>query len=121
MIKVDENALICDLAETYQIYNYRQLPPSTVAIFCIGLRDDSRIKMKLSGAKVSPNILLLSGIIDRLNLLLWSKTKDGLKGINRPKSILNELYNKESDVSAFTSGKEFEEERNRLIKAAERR
>lgn len=121
MIKVDENALICDLAETYQIYNYRQLPPSTVAIFCIGLRDDSRIKMKLSGAKVSPNILLLSGIVDRLNLLLWSKTKDGPKGINKPKSILSELYNKESDVSAFTSGKEFEEERNRLIKAAEGR
>ena len=121
MIKVDENALICDLAETYQIYNYRQLPPFQVAIFAIGLREDSRIKMKLSGAKVSPNILLLSGIIDRLNLLLWFKTKDGLKGINKPKSILNELYNKESDVSAFTSGKEFEEERNRLIKAAERR
>lgn len=121
MIKIDENALICDLAETYQIYNYRQLPPSTVAIFCIGLRDDSRIKMKLSGAKATPNILLLSGIVDRLNLLLWSKTKDGSKGINKPKSILAELYNKESDVSAFTSGKEFEEERNRLIKAAERR
>jgi len=121
MIKVDENALICDLAETYQIYNYRQLPPSTVAIFSIGLRDDSRIKMKLSGAKVSPNILLLSGIIDRLNLLLWTKTEDGLKGINKPKSILDELYNKESDISAFASGKEFEEERNRLIKAAERR
>lgn len=121
MIKTDENALICDLAETYQIYNYRQLPPSTVAIFCIGLRDDSRIKMKLSGAKVSQNILLLSGIIDRLNLLLWSKTKDGSKGINKPKSILSELYNKESDVSAFKSGKEFEEERNRLIKVSERR
>lgn len=121
MIKVDENALICDLAETYQIYNYKQLPPLTVAIFAIGLRDDSRIKMRLSGAKVSPNILLLSGIIDRLNLLLWTKTEDAKKGWNKPKSILDELYNKESDVSAFTSGKEFEKERNRLIKEAERR
>ena len=121
MIKVDENALICDLAETYQIYNYRQLPPATVAIFAIGLRDDSRIKMKLSGAKVPPNILLLSGIVDRLNLLLWTKTEDAKRGRNKPKSILDELYNKESDVSAFASGKEFEEERNRLIKAAEGR
>jgi len=73
------------------------------------------IKMKLSGAKVSPNILLLSGIVDRLNLLLWSKTKDGLKGINKPKSILDEYINKESDISAFASGKEFEKERQRLI------
>ena len=115
MIRVDENALICDLAETYQIYNYKQMPPLTVAIFCIGLRDDSRIKMKLGGAKVSPNILLLSGIVDRLNLLLWAKTEDGRKGRNKPKSILENLYSKESEVSAFTSGKEFEEERQRII------
>lgn len=121
MLKIDENALMCDLAETYQIYNYRQLPPSTVAIFCIGLRDNSRIKMKLSGAKVTPEILLLSGIVDRLNLLLWTKTKDAEKGLNKPKSILDHLYDSESDVSAFTSGEEFERERSRLIKQAERR
>ena len=121
MIKTDENALICDLAETYQIYNYRQLPPFQVAIFAIGLREDSRIKMKLSGVKVPPNILLLSGIVDRLNLLLWSKTKDGSKGVNKPKSILDELYNKENDVSAFASGEDFERERNKLIQQAEGR
>ena len=121
MIKVDENALICDLAETYHIFDYRQLPPSKVAIFCIGLRDDSRIKMKLSGSKVSPNILLLSGIIDRLNLLLWTKTKDAEKGWNRPKSILDQLYDKESEVSAFASGEDFEKERQRIITQMERR
>ncbi len=115
MIKTDENALICDLAETYQIFDYRQLPPSQVAIFAIGLRDDSRIKIKLSGAKVPPDILLLTGVIDRLNLLIWSKTEDARKGINKPKSIIDSLYNKEeSDVSAFASGKEFEKEWKRL-------
>ena len=36
MIAVDENALICDLAETYGIYNYRQLPPTLVAVFSLG-------------------------------------------------------------------------------------
>jgi len=46
MIKLDENALICDFAETYHIYDYRQLPPTRVAVFACGLRDDSRIKMK---------------------------------------------------------------------------
>ena len=121
MIKIDENALICDLAETYHIYNYRRLPPSQVAIFAIGLRDDSRIKIKLSGAKVPPDILLLAGIIDRLNLLLWTKTKDAEKGLNKPKPILSDLYHKESDVSAFASGKAFEKERQRLIAQAERR
>lgn len=121
MIKIDENALICDLAEIYQIFDYRQLPPSQVAIFAIGLREDSRIKMKLGGAKVTPEIVLLSGVIDRLNLILWSKTKDGEKGRNRPKPILSDLYSKESEVSAFVSGEDFEAERNRLIRQAERR
>lgn len=121
MLKVDENALICDLAETYHIYDYRQLPPSLVAIFAIGLRDNSRIKMKLSNSKVPPDILLLTGIIDRLNILIWQNTEDGRKGRNKPKPILDVLYKQESDVSAFASGKEFEEARQMLIKQAERR
>lgn len=121
MIKIDEYALICDLAETYQIYNYRELPPSQVAIFAIGLRDNSRIKMKISDLKASPEILLQAAIVDRLSILVWMQTKDGVKGINQPKSILSALYNnkKDSNISAFTSGKEFEKERKRLLEQAE--
>ncbi len=33
MIAVDEDALVCDLAETYGIYDYRQLPITRVAVF----------------------------------------------------------------------------------------
>lgn len=115
MIKLDENALICDLAETYHIYNYKQVPPSMVAIFAIGLRDDSRIKMKLSGQKVNTYTLMLASMVDRLNILIWAKTKDAEKGINRPKSILDSLYQRDSEVSAFKSSKEFEEERAKLL------
>lgn len=32
MIRADEDALVCDLAETYHIYNYRQLPARQVAV-----------------------------------------------------------------------------------------
>lgn len=115
MIKTDENALICDLAETYHIYNYRQISPKLIAIYAVGLSDDSRIKMKLSGAKVSTNTMLMMAIVDSLNYLLWSKTKDGAKGINRPKSIFTELNKKESDISAFNSGKDFEEARAKIL------
>ena len=34
-IGTDEDALICDLAETYGIYNYRQLPADRVAVFVL--------------------------------------------------------------------------------------
>ena len=118
MIKLDEDALICDLAETYQIYNYRQMPPSLVAVFAIGLREDSRIKMKASGLKVTSDITLKSAMVDRLGLLVWMQTADAQKGRNRPKSILEGLINEkpQSEISAFASGKEFEKERLRLMK-----
>ena len=91
------------------------MSPSLIAIYAIGLRDDSRIKMKISGEKVNTQTLMMVNIIDRLNLLLWTKTKDAEKGINRPKSILDKLYKQDSEISAFHSGKEFEEERTRLL------
>lgn len=117
MIKVDEHALICDLAETYHIYNYRLMPPFQVAIFAIGLRDDSRIKMKLAGLKITPQMILQAATVDRLSLLVWQRSDDGQKNKNRPKSILDTLLNeeKESDITAFTSGEDFEKERRRLI------
>ena len=80
MVKTDEEALICDLAETYQIYDYRQLPATRVAVFARGLRDNSRIKMKLSGIEVDPQAMLLASIADGVNLLVWQKTKDAMRG-----------------------------------------
>lgn len=117
MIKADEDALICDLAETYHIYDYRQLPVLKVAVFSIGLRDDSRIKMKLSNQKVSTETLLLAGIFDRLSTLAWFKTADGQKGTNRPESIVEQLTAepKERKEMVFTSGEEFERARKEIL------
>lgn len=117
MIAVDESALMCDLAETYGIYNYRQLPPTLVAVFSLGLRNDSRIKMKLSGQTVPLETMLLASIVDKLSILIWFQTKDGQKGRNRPKMITDILLEqkKETEVLAFRSGEDFEKERRRLI------
>ena len=121
MIKLDEEALICDLAETYQIYDYRQLPPTRVAVFSIGLRDDSRIKMKASGQLVPMETLLLAGISDKLSTLVWFQTEDGQKGRNRPTMLTSLLTNneteKDKDVVTFNSGEDFAKVREQLIKA----
>ena len=66
MIKLDEDALICDLAETYHIYDYRSLSASTVATLAAGLRDNARIIQKINGVKGSTSDLLLALIADRL-------------------------------------------------------
>lgn len=119
MIQTDEDALICDLAETYHIYDHKQLPLTRVAVFAIGLKDDSRIKMKMSGRLVPMDTLLLAGISDKLSVLLWRQTKDGQKGRNVPTMILDTLMigkSKESDVIVFSSGEDYESKRNEILK-----
>lgn len=123
MLATDEDALICDLAETYNIYNYKELPLKMVALFSCGLRNDSRIKMKLSEQVVPLDTMLLAGISDKVNTLIWFQTKDGQKGKNRPPSMVGSLTNSnkpkenENDFIVFDSGEDYEEVRQRLIKS----
>lgn len=121
MIATDEDALICDLAETYSIYDYRRLPLKMVAVFSFGLKDDSRIKMKLNGMEVPFETMLLASAVDRLSTLVWQQTKDGMDGKNYPLSIVamltNAQTNKEnSNVTSFATGEDFMRERERLLK-----
>lgn len=121
MIKLDEDALICDLAEVYNIFDYKQLPAYRVAVFSLGLSDSSRIKMKLANQTVNFETMLLAGIFDKVSLLFWSKTKDSEANKNRPLSVVEMLNGKQTntkEVVSFESGKEFEAERQRIINQA---
>lgn len=77
MIKLDEDALICDLAETYHIYDYRSLPVKLVATLSAGLRDSSRIKLKAAGSPVELETIILAAIADNLSMLRLGFSKDG--------------------------------------------
>lgn len=121
MIAADEDALICDLAETYRIYDYKALPVHITAALAFGLREDSRIKQKLGGTKIPGSGLLLAAIVDRLSLILWGQTEDGHKGRNYPKLILDlpaEKRNATADVQAFDSGEAFQQEYQKQRKKA---
>lgn len=125
MISKDEDALECDLAETYGIYNYRELPLSRVALFASGLSENSRIKRKMSGAKLSLDTYLLVVIADYLSWITWSKTKDAAKNRNKPPSILGLINGKgekttESENRAFNSGQDFEKLREKLLEKAKK-
>lgn len=118
MLSIDEDAVVCDLAETYGIFNYRQLPVSLVSTLACGLSEDSRIKRKISGSEMAGvDRMLLAMVVDGINTLAWMQTKDGEKGRNRPKSILKEILNTEheKDIQTFASVEEFEAERQRII------
>lgn len=108
MIKADENALICDFAETYRIYNYKALKPRQAAIYAAGLPNDSRIKRKITGQKHTSSVILLSCIADSLRTLVWFQTKDGQRGTNRPPSILEELMAEKEEFAEFDSIEAYE-------------
>lgn len=117
MLNVDEDALVCDLAETYNIYNYKGLSLLMAATFSCGLRDSARIKMKISDAKVSTETLILASILDQTNFIAWSKTEDATRGYGRPKRVVDALLGTETrrDNESFIDADEFERVRRELL------
>lgn len=117
MMALDEDALVCDLAETYHIFDMYQLPCLKVATLAKGLRDDSRIKMKQNGLEVKIETLLLAHIADSTAINVWAKTKDAEKGQNKPKSlvkVLTEKIDPSKQVKGYTSGQDFDDEWRQL-------
>jgi len=116
MLNTDRDALECDLAETYHIYDMYELPLSKVALFSYGLRSNSRIKMKLNDSLMSFQDMLIASCVDRLSVLAWQNTEDGRKGINTPKSIFDIVgLKKDSKYMTFESLEDFEKERERIL------
>ena len=113
MLNLDEDALICDFAETYHIYDYRSLPLKMAATLSAGLRDDSRIKQKLSGAPAGIDTILLATIADRVEAFRYGFSEDASKGVNRPLSLVGALYgedqnkNRKNGVVGFETADEF--------------
>lgn len=116
MINMDSDALECDLAETYQIYDMRAYSPLRIAVFSCGLGDNSRIVMKMTGQTVPQDRLLLASIADALHSWLWMNSK---KGTQKPKSVVNALLNQTGQTGeegmAFDDPGSFERERARLL------
>ena len=112
MISVDEGALICDLAETYGVYDYRSLPVQTVATLSVGLRDNSRIKMKVRGEKASRDTVLLALIRDHLADLIY--------GLGMLESMPVHLYpllagENEINEEGFDTPEDFMAERSKFL------
>src|SRR5574344_69115 len=120
LLKNYKEELICDLAEYYSIHDYLSHPPTRVAIFSTGLRQESRVMSKLTEINTIRENVLITAIYDNLNWLLWSKTKDGQKNRNKPKQLTEIIFNKkdEEDISSFNTSKDFEIERMRIIENA---
>lgn len=118
MINLDEDALICDLAETYHVLNYKGLSLRLVATLSCGLSEDSRIKRKIAKRRLTLNETLMAAAVDKLTQILWTKTEDARRGRNKPQSILDILENPaERRHQTFRSKEEFERRRAQIMRS----
>lgn len=111
MIGSHRDLLICDLAETYQIYDYHRVPVKILGTLVSGLGPDTRIGMKLSGRKAPMDVVLLAKIYDGL---FTEKDADPLVRI-----FLVEEEKEADGGTRFDSAEDFEAARNRLLRKIE--
>lgn len=105
-IRLDEDLLICDFAETYGIINYRTLDPFSAGTLAYGLHPDSRVRMKDAGADATFEQTLAMRAVDELAMIRWLNSADGVKGVNRPKMISQTLQ-KAEEQGGYDSPEEF--------------
>ena len=102
MIAADEDAVVCDFAETYHVFDYRALPLQTAATLACGLRDGSRIRAKLAGTTAGMDTLMLVQIRDALEKVGFQvvMTRDG---DSSPSLLARPSLAYEERVDAFIS------------------
>lgn len=101
---------MCDMAETYHIYEYETLPVKTLAVLSSGLRDDSRIKMKINGMKSIPLEIIAADAADTLKLFVCA-----MSGTQERPTLFSDLREtgekqetkKRNAIQAFDSEEDF--------------
>lgn len=117
MLNVDRTAVICDMAETYHIYDMGAFPARTVATLACGLPADSRIKTKMVGLEITPPKVLLMGLlVDELRILRYQLFGDKKE---KPTFITDIMQNApQEQPMAFDSGADFDAYYKRIIERA---
>lgn len=113
MLSTDEDLFICDMAETYHILDYRALPLKLVATLASGLREDSRIKMKLAGFNYIPAEVVLPRMADDIMLILRTLTGNK-KDVQFISDVMFGKTEKKDRTLKFASGEEFTKAWKRL-------
>ena len=116
MAATDEDALICDFAETYHVLNWRELPARLAATLAAGLDADSRIVRKLSGVPGKTADLLLAAIADACRVAVWQNSKAALHGQAPPASFFEALFAKKEQITqGFKDADDFKSWRSKIL------
>ena len=118
MIHVDKTALLCDMAETYHIYDVNRFPARYIAMLACGLKADSRIKTKMAGVELlPPNSLLYAFIVDELRIIRYGLMGDKK---NKPVFVTEIMENglPEKEFKGFDTAEDFNKWRDGILERA---
>lgn len=115
MRALDNDALICDFAQYYHIYDFTALDLKYAAILADGLPKDSRIMMAMSGRKYQPDAVIQLAILDTVRAIEHAFIKAHSDAeLPEFKSLLTELLGEDAqediDAQWFTSADDFKAE-----------
>lgn len=118
-VKNNEDALICDLAETYQIYDWKSYHVSFIAILAAGLRQNSRSRMALDSVQADLNGSLLAIIHDDLqNLIYVTQSAHSRKKLKKPEyitdKIIHGVHKQATEYQGYESSEDYEKAWERL-------
>ena len=118
---MNRKSLVCDLAETYGIFDFKGVSPRLLGTLAAGLGAESRIGKELNGVHGSTVELLLAELIDSVNILIYGLLS---KEDAEPPESRKELFfieknessaKKEKEYESFATGEEFHRRRTELM------
>ena len=115
MLCMDRDALACDLWETYHVTDMEALPVRDLAVLSCGLRENSRIKMLMTGRTVPTDQLVMAGCFDLLSGIrsLLAGTEEAPKSM--VKALLGIEEEHEDTILSYSTPEEWEAEKRRIL------
>ena len=104
MLAHHKSELICDLAEYYNILDYRRVPGRLLGTLAVGLRADSRIGMIREGIKATPETIILVKVYDMLAQVFGDKNHPATPIL---KNFIIEQKNDKDTPTAFRNVEDF--------------
>ena len=113
-----KDAMLCDFAQYYGIYQIDVFPARYIATLAVGLPLDSRVKGVFAGLEDQPPVgVSVLKVFDAVQNLAYAIAG----GKEAPTSAINAYIRHENATDGYSSGAEFERARNAILEKKKRR
>lgn len=119
MIAFEEEAFICDMAETYHVLDYRALPVPLLITLSSGLGLNSRVKRKQMKMEELHVEYALASIADYLKLIYMAMAakKSQSDIFLFSEYVMGNIDRRENKTVSYNSGTDFDQARKSILGA----